>query len=181
MSIHLAVVGAVPILFQQPPMSTSLCNSISRIHFTSSLLAALTIWIWNSTPAASSHAASNVSAWSLQQLYNIGVIGGGVSGVVTALELAKNGVETVLFEQKNSVVNGPPFCHLHAGGNLYPDISDEQCRILMKQSIEMARLFPQSIDKRPTFISIPKTQKYDVNKIQSRLEMLVEYYKTLIN
>ncbi|RFC55136.1 FAD-dependent oxidoreductase [Brumimicrobium aurantiacum] len=117
----------------------------------------------------------------MNKIYNVGVIGGGVSGVITALELAKNGVETVLFEQKNSVVNGPPFCHLHAGGNLYPDISDEQCRILMKQSIEMARLFPQSIDKRPTFISIPKTQKYDVNKIQSRLEMLVEYYKSLID
>src|SRR5690606_36235677 len=72
------------------------------------------------------------------------------------------------------------FCHLHAGGNLYPDISDEQCRILMKQSIEMARLFPQSIDERPTFISIPKSQKYDLNKLQNRLDMLVEYYKTLI-
>ncbi|WP_159038371.1 FAD-dependent monooxygenase [Brumimicrobium mesophilum] len=117
----------------------------------------------------------------MDKIYNVGVIGGGVSGVVTALELAKYGIDTVLFEQENSVVNGPPFCHLHAGGNLYPDISDEQCRLLMKQSIEMARLFPQSIDKRPTFISIPKSQKYDVDMIQHRLDMLVEYYKTLID
>lgn len=116
----------------------------------------------------------------MDKVYNVGIIGGGVSGVVTALELGKYGVENVLFEQESSVVNGPPFCHLHAGGNLYPDISDEQCRILMKQSIEMAHLFPQSIDKRPTFISIPKTQKYDVDKIQRRLEMLVDYYKSLI-
>ncbi|HLV43183.1 MAG TPA: FAD-dependent monooxygenase [Brumimicrobium sp.] len=116
----------------------------------------------------------------MDKIYNVGVIGGGVSGVVTALELAKYGIDNVLFEQENSVVNGPPFCHLHAGGNLYPDISDEQCRILMKQSIEMARLFPESIDKRPTFISVPKTQKYGVDKIHSRLDMLVDYYKTLI-
>jgi len=116
----------------------------------------------------------------MDKIYNVGIIGGGVSGVVTALELAKYGIDNVLFEQENSVVNGPPFCHLHAGGNLYPDISDEQCRILMKQSIEMARLFPQSIDERPTFISIPKSQKYKVDKIQDRLDMLVEYYKTLI-
>jgi hypothetical protein len=116
----------------------------------------------------------------MNKIYNVGVIGGGVSGVVTALELAKYGIDNVLFEQEDSVVNGPPFCHLHAGGNLYPDISDEQCRILMKQSIEMARLFPQSIDKRPTFISIPKSQKYAVDNIHNRLDMLVEHYKILI-
>ncbi|QDO94568.1 FAD-dependent oxidoreductase [Formosa sediminum] len=116
----------------------------------------------------------------MSKIYNVGIIGGGVSGVVIALELAKYGINNILFEQEQSVVNGPPFCHLHAGGNLYPDISDEQCRLLMKQSIEMARLFPQSIDERPTFISIPKTEKYTVENIQSRLDMLVDYYKSLI-
>src|SRR5690554_2606158 len=116
----------------------------------------------------------------MDKVYDVGIIGGGVSGVVTSLELGKYGINNVLFEQENSVVNGPPFCHLHAGGNLYPDISDEQCQMLMKQSIEMARLFPQSIDERPTFISIPKSQKYKVDKIQDRLDMLVKYYKTLI-
>ncbi len=117
----------------------------------------------------------------MSKIYNVGIIGGGVSGVVIALELAKYGVDNILFEQEKSVLNGPPFCHLHAGGNLYPDISDEQCRILMKESIDMARLFPQSIDERPTFISIPKSEKYEVNKINNRLEMLVEYYKKLID
>ena len=116
----------------------------------------------------------------MSKIYNVGIIGGGISGAVTALQLAENGIDNILFEQRNTVVNGPPFCHLHAGGNLYPDISDEQCKILMKQSIEMARLFPQSIDKRPTFISFPKTEKYEANKIENRLEMLVEYYKELI-
>ncbi|NQX86609.1 MAG: FAD-dependent oxidoreductase [Flavobacteriaceae bacterium] len=113
--------------------------------------------------------------------YNVGIIGGGVSGVVIALEFAKYGIDSILFEQEKSVVNGPPFCHLHAGGNLYPDISDEQCKILMKQSIEMGRLFPQSIDKRPTFISVPKSEKYNIEQIINRLDTLVEYYKILID
>ena len=116
----------------------------------------------------------------MNDIYSVGIIGGGVSGVVTAIQLAEMGVNNILFEQEESVVNGPPFCHLHAGGNLYPDISDEQCRILMKQSIEMARLFPQSIDQRPTFISIPKNESYQVDDIENRLDMLVEYYKKLI-
>ena len=116
----------------------------------------------------------------MRDIYNVGIIGGGVSGVVTALQLAELGIDNLLLEQKGNVVNGPPFCHLHAGGNLYPDISDEQCRILMKQSIEMARLFPQSIDERPTFISVPKTESYQVDQIEERLDMLVEYYKDLI-
>lgn len=116
----------------------------------------------------------------MDKVYSVGIIGGGVSGVVIALQLAERGIENLLFEQKENVVNGPPFCHLHAGGNLYPDISDEQCRILMKQSIEMARLFPQSIDERPTFISVPKTESYRVDHIEDRLDMLVAYYKKLI-
>ncbi|WMI70033.1 FAD-dependent oxidoreductase [Mangrovimonas sp. YM274] len=116
----------------------------------------------------------------MSKIYNVGIIGGGISGVVTALELANHGIDSVVFEQESSVVNGPPFCHLHAGGNLYPEISDEQCKILMKQSIEMARLFPQSIDERPTFISIPKSEQQDIKNILERLDMLVTYYEALI-
>lgn len=116
----------------------------------------------------------------MDKIHKVGIIGGGVSGVVIALQLSELGVENVLFEQKGNVVNGPPFCHLHAGGNLYPDITDEQCRNLMKESINMARLFPQSIDERPTFISIPKSERYQVDDIEDRLDMLVEYYKGLI-
>ncbi|MDD2474526.1 MAG: FAD-dependent oxidoreductase [Dysgonamonadaceae bacterium] len=114
------------------------------------------------------------------KIYDVGIIGGGVSGVVIALQLAELGIDNVLLEQEKSVVNGTPFCHLHAGGNLYPDISDEQCRTLMKQSIEMARLFPQSIDERPTLISIPKTENTQVDILEARLEMLKSYYEQLI-
>ncbi len=116
----------------------------------------------------------------MNKVYKVGIIGGGVSGVVVALQLAELGIDNVLLEQKVNVVNGPPFCHLHAGGNLYPDISDVQCRVLMKQSIEMARLFPHSIDERPTLITVPKTEKYKVDRIENRLDMLVDYYKKLI-
>ncbi|WP_375237981.1 FAD-dependent monooxygenase [Aurantibacter sp.] len=116
----------------------------------------------------------------MSKVYNVGIIGGGVSGAVIALELAKYGIENILLEKEESLVNSSPFCHLHAGGNLYPDISTEQCKVLMKQSIAMARLFPQSIDQRPTFISIPKSETYKVSDIQNRLNVLVDYYKTLI-
>ena len=117
----------------------------------------------------------------MNKIFDVGIIGGGVSGVVIALQLAELGVENIIFEQKASVVNGPPFCHLHAGGNLYPEISDEQCKLLMKQSIDMARLFPQSIDERPTFISVPKTEKYSLQDIERRLKVLVNYYQKLID
>ncbi len=116
----------------------------------------------------------------MSKVYEVGIIGGGISGSVTALQLAKNEIETILFEKNESIINGPPFCHLHAGGNLYPDITDEQCRLLMKQSIEMARLFPQSIDRRPTLISIPKTEKLEPEQIHRRLKMLENFYKVLI-
>ena len=117
----------------------------------------------------------------MSKIHTIGIVGGGISGALVALQSGKYGIDSILFEQEKTLVNGPPFCHLHAGGNLYPDISDEQCRILMKQAIEMARLFPQSIDERPTFISIPKSEKNKVESITHRLDMLVAYYAKLIN
>ena len=50
---------------------------------------------------------------------SVGIIGGGVAGSTIALHLSKKGVNTILFESGPSLVNGPPMCHLHAGGNLY--------------------------------------------------------------
>ncbi|MDD2584634.1 MAG: FAD-dependent oxidoreductase [Bacteroidales bacterium] len=116
----------------------------------------------------------------MSKIYEVAIIGGGVSGSVTALQLAKYDIESVLFEQREDLVSGPPFCHLHAGGNLYPDISLEQCKLLMLQSIEMARLFPQTIDQRPTLISIPKGEKFESQKVESRLKILAQYYKELV-
>jgi len=55
----------------------------------------------------------------MDKIHNIGIIGGGISGTVIALQLAKYGIDHVLFEQEESLVNSPPFCHLHTGGNLY--------------------------------------------------------------
>ncbi len=116
----------------------------------------------------------------MNKRFTVGVIGGGVSGAVTALQLSDLGINNILFEKKDNLVSGPPFCHLHAGGNLYPEIPLEECKTLLKQSIEMARMFPDSIDKRPTFISIPVDQKYSTDFIIERLKMLQVYYNELI-
>jgi glycine/D-amino acid oxidase-like deaminating enzyme len=113
--------------------------------------------------------------------YKVGIIGGGISGSVIALQLAQHGIQTILFEQGESLVNGPPFCHLHAGGNLYPDISLDQCEQLMRQSIDMARLFPQSIDERPTFISVPKSEHLEVAQMEAKLKHLANYYQQLVD
>lgn len=114
-------------------------------------------------------------------IYQVAIIGGGVSGSVIALQLAKYSIDCVLFEQKSALVSGPPFCHLHAGGNLYPDISMEQCKLLMSQSIESARLFPQTIDLRPTLISIPISENLNTQEIENKLKQLAQYYKELVN
>lgn len=116
----------------------------------------------------------------MEKRFTVGIIGGGVSGAVTALQLSDLGIDNILFEKKENLVSGPPFCHLHAGGNLYPEIPLEECKTLLKQSIEMARMFPHSIDKRPTFIAIPTTEKYSVDFIVNRLKKLKEYYRELI-
>lgn len=115
-----------------------------------------------------------------KELFRVAVVGGGVAGSSVALYLSELGVDVTLFEKSKSLVSGPPICHLHAGGNLYRDISDEQCLTLLKESIELIRLYPQAIDYRPTVIAVPKEDSGSASDLFSRLELLQKEYKKLI-
>ena len=110
----------------------------------------------------------------------IAVVGGGTAGSTIALYLSELGLEVTLFEQENSLVNGPPFCHLHAGGNLYREISDEQCVTLLKESIDLLRFYPFAIDYRPTVIAVPKEDKGKPEDLCQRLSILQKEYEALI-
>jgi len=110
----------------------------------------------------------------------VGVIGGGVAGSSVSLYLGELGVDVTLFEREESLISGPPFCHLHAGGNLYPDISDEQCLKLLKQSIDFARFYPQIVDKRPTVLTFPNSCELEYKSFKSRLNLLQKRYEELV-
>ncbi len=110
----------------------------------------------------------------------IAIVGGGVAGATTALYLGELGLDVTLFEKDDSLISGPPFCHLHAGGNLYPDISDEQCLKLLEQSIDFAKFYPQIIDHRPTLITFPKSCTLTPQNLLSRLEKLQQRYEILV-
>ena len=107
----------------------------------------------------------------------VAIIGGGVAGVTSALLLDEN---ITLFEAKSTLVSGPPFCHLHAGGNLYPDLSTSECLQLLEESIEFLKLYPFSVDFRPTIITFPYTCNKDPKEYINRLETIKDRYKDLI-
>ncbi len=111
----------------------------------------------------------------------IGVVGGGVSGSTVALKLAEMGYQVQLFEEGPSLVNGPPACHLHAGGNLYREISDEQCLKLLQQSIDTYRLYPHAINLRPTVIAVPKSDQGQTFNLLPRLQKLQKFYAELVD
>lgn len=111
----------------------------------------------------------------------IAIIGGGVAGASTALYLGQLGLDVTLFEKEPSLVSGPPFCHLHAGGNLYREISDKQCVTLLKQSIDFLRFYPFVVDYRPTVIALPTTDSGTPDALLPRLKLLTKEYETLIN
>ena len=71
----------------------------------------------------------------------VAVVGGGVAGSTIALRLAELGIDTTLFEKGDGLVSGPPICHLHAGGNLYREISDQQCLTLLQQFIDTVKVY----------------------------------------
>lgn len=131
-------------------------------------------------PNYSSNNAQNSRDISHNQTIKVGIIGGGVAGSTIALRLAALGIQTYLFEAKPSLIDGPPMCHLHAGGNLYREIPDEDCIELLKQSIDMLRLYPYSIDVRPTVIAIPQRDDGHPDDLLPRLKRLTDVYHSLI-
>ncbi len=110
----------------------------------------------------------------------IGIIGGGIAGSTIALYLAQQGLTIELFEQGSSLVNGPPVCHLHAGGNFYREISDQQCRELLLHSLHTMQLYPQAVNPRPTLIVHPCSDPGEPLQLLPRLKMLRSYYQDLI-
>jgi len=110
----------------------------------------------------------------------IAVVGGGIAGSTIALYLSEIGLDVTLFEKGPSLVNGPPICHLHAGGNLYREISDEQCLTLLRQSIDLVRFYPDAVDYRPTVIAVPINDRGSPQDLYPRLHKLQEEYAALI-
>jgi hypothetical protein len=118
----------------------------------------------------------------MNQEKQIAIIGGGVAGSTAALYLSKLGLNVTLFEKKEGLVSGPPFCHLHAGGNLYREISDEQCITLLHQSIDVLKFYPYGIDFRPTLIVTPTFDDQDPMELLPRLKLLQkEYEQSILN
>ncbi|MCI0501370.1 MAG: FAD-binding oxidoreductase [Epsilonproteobacteria bacterium] len=112
--------------------------------------------------------------------HSIAIIGGGVAGSSCALYFGKIGLDVTLFEKNSTLISGPPWCHLHAGGNLYREISDEQCIALLRQSIDFLRYYPFVVDYRPTVIVLPKSDSSTPDALLPRLDMLKNEYEKLI-
>lgn len=110
----------------------------------------------------------------------VGILGGGTAGATIAIRLAALGLETYLFEKKASLIDGPPMCHLHAGGNLYREIPDEDCVALLKQCIDILRLYPYTMDVRPTVFAVPNRDEGMPEDLLPRLNILTQAYRDLI-
>ncbi len=110
----------------------------------------------------------------------IAIIGGGIAGATAAVHLAELGMNITLIEKSASLVCGPPICHLHAGGNLYREISTQQCVELLKQSIDTVRLYPQTINHRPTVIAVPCSDDGSPDALRDRLVTIQNCYRELV-
>ena len=121
----------------------------------------------------------NESSENSQQT-KVAIVGGGIAGATVALYLSELSINVCLLEKGPSLVNGPPICHLHAGGNLYREISDQQCLTLLAQSIDLLRLYPYAADYRPTVVAVPLNDKGSPALLLPRLKKLQAEYQRLI-
>lgn len=111
---------------------------------------------------------------------HIGIIGGGIAGATAALHFADLGLQVSIFEQGPSLVDGPPICHLHAGGNLYREISQQQCVQLLNESIETVKLYKHTMNVRPTVIAVPTQDKGQPEELLPRLQVIKQAYQSLV-
>ncbi|MFC3023146.1 FAD-dependent oxidoreductase [Vibrio zhugei] len=111
----------------------------------------------------------------------IAIIGGGVAGATAAVHMGELGLNVSLIEKSAGLVDGPPICHLHAGGNLYREISEQQCIELLRQSLQTVRLYPHTLNKRPTVIAIPKADPGTPDIVVSRLDVIRDAYQKLVD
>lgn len=118
---------------------------------------------------------------SYPEVPHVAVVGGGIAGSTAALHLAEQGIRVTLLEQGPGLVNGPPICHLHAGGNLYREISSQHCIDLLRQSIETVRLYPFALNIRPTVIATPVTDSGSAEALIPRLKVIRQAYQQLVD
>lgn len=111
-------------------------------------------------------------------LMDIGIIGGGIGGCLSAINLSKNSKYNItLFEKNIDILMGGPWCHLHAGGMLYPMISLDECKQLLKHSLLFAEFFSNCLLKRPTIIAYHKDEdKYNTLDLLHKCHIIKEEY-----
>lgn len=96
----------------------------------------------------------------------VAIIGGGISGIVSAIKFAQDKKNIVhIFEKRSCILRGPPYCHLHAGGILYPEISIGDAQSLFDDSILFAQKFGHCLEYRPTIVAYKSESNYSPNKL----------------
>lgn len=115
-------------------------------------------------------------------MINVKIIGGGISGVMSAIQLSKNkNFDITIYEERNTLLKSLPYCHLHAGGFLYPEMSLNDCQNLLIDCLDFAEYFPDAILKRPTIIAYNKKSKFTTNSLIFKCKLMKLQYRIWSN
>lgn len=107
----------------------------------------------------------------------VAIVGGGIGGVFTAIQLAKRqNTKVDVYEKNNGILQGPPYCHLHAGGFLYPEISTIDSQALFCHAAMFAEYFSEAIVRRPCIIAYNKHSNYNTFDLLHKCKVIKYLY-----
>ncbi|WP_086930542.1 FAD-dependent oxidoreductase [Agarilytica rhodophyticola] len=115
------------------------------------------------------------------QKKDIGIIGGGFAGCLSAIQMSRAGHNVTIYE-KNGLLEGASKipAHLYGGGPGYSHLPAKERDEIFLSSLEFAKILPDAMNNRPTIFALKKNDSRTAEMLVSASERQASLYKSKV-
>lgn len=112
----------------------------------------------------------------------IAVIGGGIGGCLSALQMAQSGHRVTIYEAEEDIcmLASKIPAHLYGGGPGYCHLPAEERDGIFRSSLEFAKLLPQAMNARPTVFAFRTNDKRTAAQLVDAAERQAGLYREMV-